>query len=329
MTIDSSSFVASDGTEIAVHRWLPDTAPRLSADTAPKAIVQISHGMAEYAMRYDRFARDLVSHGYAVYAADHRGHGQTAGTLAKLGWLADKNGFERVMDDQAEISRMIEGRHPGAGIILFGHSFGSFVAQMYIERHGELLRGCVLSGTRGPDPALVFGGRAMARLVAALVGKKTRSPFLTKLSFGACSARIPEAQSPNAWLSRDVEEVEKYDASPWSGFTCTAGFYRDMLDGLSAIHAPKAFTSIPKELPVLIVSGTEDPIGKYGQTVRRLYDAYLKNGMDSVRLLFNEGGRHESLNETNRDEITAKIIDWMDDTIAKGRPTPLTEQAKL
>ena len=85
MTIDSSSFVASDGTEIAVHRWLPDTAPRLSADTAPKAIVQISHGMAEYAMRYDRFARALVSHGYAVYAADHRGHGQTAGTLAKLG----------------------------------------------------------------------------------------------------------------------------------------------------------------------------------------------------------------------------------------------------
>jgi len=321
MTIDTSTFVASDGIDIAVHRWLPETAPR--------AIVQISHGMAEYAMRYERFATALVERGYAVYAADHRGHGQTAGTLAKLGWLADSHGFERVMEDQVEITRMIAERHPGAGIVLFSHSFGSFVAQMYMERHGEMLRGCVLSGTRGPDPALVFGGRAMAYCIAALIGKKTRSPFLTSLSFGACNARIPHAESPNAWLSRDADEVEKYDASPWMGFTCTAGFYCDMLDGLSAIHAPKGLRSIPKELPVLIVSGTEDPISKYSQTVRKLHDLYRQNGMSQVQLMMNEGGRHESLNETNRDEITSRIIDWIDATIAGKAPTPLTEQAKL
>jgi alpha-beta hydrolase superfamily lysophospholipase len=321
MTIDTSTFVATDGVEIAVHRWLPDA--------APKAIVQISHGMAEYARRYERFAEALVERGYAVYGADHRGHGQTAGTLAKLGWLADHHGFERVMEDQAEISGMIAERHPGVGIILFSHSFGSFLAQMYMERHGELIQGCVLSGTRGPDPALVFGGHAMTYLIAACIGKKKRSPFLTKLSFGACNARIPHAESPNAWLSRDAEEVEKYDASPWTGFTCTAGFYRDMLDGLSAIHASKALRSIPKKLPVLIVSGTEDPIGKYGKTVRKLHDLYLGHGMENVRLLFNEGGRHESLNETNRDEITASIIDWMDKVISGESTTPLTEQAKL
>ncbi|HNY21315.1 MAG TPA: alpha/beta hydrolase, partial [Treponemataceae bacterium] len=172
-------------------------------------------------------------------------------------------------------------------------------------------------------------GRAMAHVVAAFVGKKKRSSLLTKLSFGGCNARIPDAESPNAWLSRDAEEVEKYDASPWTGFTCTAGFYCDMLDGLSAIHAPKALRSIPKELPVLIVSGTEDPLGQYGQTTRNLHDLYPKNGMSKVQLMMNVGGRHESLNETNRDEMTERIIDWMDATIAEGSPTPLTEHANL
>jgi alpha-beta hydrolase superfamily lysophospholipase len=303
MTTDTITLTASDGTPIVIHRWAPQT--------APVAIIQISHGMAEYAMRYDRFAAALVGKGYIVWAADHRGHGETAGSLDKLGYLADKNGFSRVMEDQHEITLMIRKEYPGIPVILFAHSFGSFIAQHYIETYGDILAGCVLSGTRGPDPAIVVGGKIVTRLVALFRGKKKRSPFLTNLVFGANNAHIPDAKSANAWLSRDAEEVEKYDVSPWCGFTCTAGFYCDMMDGLSRIHSAKNLGKIPKNLPILLVAGTEDPISSYGKTVKKLASIYTSIGLAKVSTRFNDGGRHESLNETNRDEVTRDILDWM------------------
>lgn len=303
MTRDSILLAASDGTKIVVHRWLPDG--------KPAGIIQISHGMAEYAMRYDRFAEAALLENYAVYAADHRGHGETAGSLEKLGYLADRKGFDRVMEDQHELTEEIKKTWPKVPVVLFAHSFGSFIAQMYIEKYGEGLAGCVLSGTRGPDPATVFGGKLLANIICLFGGKKKPSPFLTQLSFGAYNKRIPDAQSPNAWLSRDPAEVEKYDASPWTGFTCTAGFYRDLMSGLSRIHKPQAMDLIPKNLPIFILSGTDDPVSLYGKTVQSLAGIYKGIGIKNVKLTLYEGGRHENLNETNRDEVTRDIIGWV------------------
>ncbi len=303
MKTDSFSLTASDGVAITVHRWLPDG--------KPVGVLQISHGMAEFAMRYDRFADEAVKAGMAVFAADHRGHGETAGTLDRLGYLADRDGFERVMEDQHELTVHIQGQYPGLPSVLFGHSFGSFVAQMYIERYGKLLDGCVLSGTRGPDPLTVSGGRLMAGLICLLRGKKRPSPFLTALSFGSYNARIPDAKSPNSWLSRDEGEVERYDASPWTGFVCTSGFYRDLMHGLSVIHKPASIRAIPKDLPVLIMSGTDDPVGAYGKTVARLADLYRSAGMERVSLKLYKGGRHEMLNEINRADVAADVLAWI------------------
>ena len=311
MTRDSIFLAASDGTNIVVHRWLPDG--------KPAGIIQISHGMAEYAMRYDRFAEAALLENYAVYAADHRGHGETAGSLEKLGYLADRKGFDRVVEDQYELTEEIKKALPKTPVVLFGHSFGSFIAQMYLEKYGSELAGCILSGTRGPDPSTVFGGKLLANVICLFGGKEKPSPFLTQLSFGAYNKRIPDAQSPNAWLSRDPGEVEKYDASPWTGFVCTAGFYRDLMSGLSRIHKPAAMDLIPKNLPIFILSGTDDPVSQYGKTVQTLAGIYKGIGIKNVKLTLYEGGRHENLNETNREEVTRDILGWVRSVISAAR----------
>lgn len=309
------SFIleASDGIPITVHVWEP------GKQVLPRGVIQISHGMAEFALRYDSFALQAAVQGYLVYAADHRGHGQTAGSLNKLGHLADKDGFTRVMNDQRELAVEIGKRHPEFPRILFGHSFGSFIAQMLIERHGNLFTGCILSGTRGPDPVLVFSGRLLARIVSLLTGKRTPSRFLTRASFGSYNARIPDAKSPNSWLSRDTAVVEDYDVSPWCGFPCTPGFYRDLMDGLSVIHKPWAIAGIPASLHVLILSGSCDPVGSYGKTVTRLAELYRNAGVLDVSLVIYEGGRHEMLNETNRGEVSGAILAWVDRVTGKNR----------
>jgi len=303
MTNDTFLLTASDGIKVTVHRWM--------SEAKPSAVILLSHGMAEYAMRYDRFAEAAVKTGYAVYAPDHRGHGETAGSLDKLGYLADHEGFERVLDDLHELTLYINKQHPETPIILLGHSFGSFVSQMYLEKFGDLLAACVLSGTTGPNPVLVTVGRLAANLVAFLGGKKKPSAFLTNLSFGSYNKRIPGATSPNSWLSRDKEEVDKYDASPWAGFTCTAGFYKDLTHGLSFIHRQAAYDWIPRDLPIFLVSGDCDPVGSYGKTVRKLADIYRAQGLSRVKLTLYPGARHEILNETNRDEVTADILGWI------------------
>lgn len=303
MVKESFFLTASDGVGIAVHRWVPDG--------KPVALLQISHGMAEFAMRYDHLAEAAVKTGMAVFAADHRGHGETAKNLDRLGYLADKNGFVRVLEDQRELSLSIQDQYPGVPLFLFGHSFGSFIAQLYIERYGALLSGCILSGTRGPDPLTVAGGGLMAGLVCLFRGKKRPSVFLTGLSFGSYNARIPGAKSPNSWLSRDEVEVDRYDTSPWSGFTCTAGFYRDLMHGLSLIHRKRAIRSIPPDLPILIMSGSDDPVGAYGKTVSKLAEIYRNAGLRHVSLKLYEGGRHEMLNETNRAEVISDILAWI------------------
>ena len=308
--MDAETFylTASDNQQIAVHRWLPLTKPR--------GIILISHGMAEYARRYNRFAEAALALGFGVYAPDHRGHGETAGSLLKLGYLADKNGFVRVMEDLHELTLEIQSKHPDTAIILLGHSFGSFVSQMYIENYGNLLSGCVLSGTRGPDPLLVFGGKIAANVVAFCCGKKKQSPFLTQLSFGTYNNRISNPGSPNSWLSRDTAEVEQYDVSPWAGFTCTAGFFQDLTTGLSCIHKNEALNGIPKNLPVFIICGAEDPVGQYGKTVKKLADILTGKGIKDLAIKIYAGSRHELLNEINRDEVTDDVLDWISGCIA-------------
>ncbi len=294
----------SDGETVVCHVWIPES--------EATAAILISHGMGEYAGRYERFARAATERGYAVFAPDHRGHGETAGSPDRFGYLADGDGFSRVRDDLAEIADRIETRFPGMALMLLGHSFGSLVAQHFIETYGARLRACVLSGTRGPNRAESFFGHLAAVAVSRAVGRRTPSPLLDRLAFGANNSRFPDRKSEGAWLSRDEEEVRKYEESPLTGFVCAAGFYEDLTAGLMKIHAPAALARIPRDLPVLLASGSDDPVGGYGKTVSDLARRYRAMGMEDVTLSLYPGARHEILNETNRDEVTADILGWLD-----------------
>ncbi|MGI5172093.1 alpha/beta hydrolase [Treponema sp. OMZ 840] len=301
-----SDFVAmDDGARLALHTWIPEIGIRY--------VVVISHGMAEYALRYDRFARFLAENGIAVYAHDHRGHGKTAVCEDDLGFLAEKDGFQRVVSDLRRIIQKSRLDFPQAKIILFGHSFGSFVAQSFIEQFSNEIDACILSGTAGPRLALSIAGNRIAAAVKCFKGSRYRSKFLDKLSFSSYLDRIPESEknSPFAWLSRDKDQVKKYEADPLCGFLCTAGFFYDLTAGLSRIHRKKNMAGIRGDLPVFLFAGTADPVGGYTKTIRALAAVYRKNGIQDVSEKYYEDGRHEMLNELNYDEVYADIFSWI------------------
>lgn len=293
-------------TSLYVYGWLPDDDGRPA-----KAVVQIAHGMAETAARYERFAAALTARGYAVYAGDHRGHGRTAGRPEAVG-DPGPDSFDRMTDDLVAVTERIAERHPGAPIVLFGHSMGSFVAQQYMYRHPGKLAGVILSGSDGPKGPELGLGLLLARLEAQWRGDRHRSRLLNALTFGGYNRRFRPVRTAFDWLSRDPEEVDRYIADPYCGGVFTAGFFRDFFAGLRDIHKPEHLRRIPRELPILIVSGDNDPVGRFGAGVRQLADLYRQLGFSRVRCKLYPGGRHELLNETNREEVTDDVLQWLD-----------------
>jgi alpha-beta hydrolase superfamily lysophospholipase len=199
---------------------------------AIKGAVQIAHGMAEHAGRYERFADALTKAGYAVYANDHRGHGKTAGSQKEVGYFADENGWEKVVDDMHTLTGIIKKECPKKPFFLFGHSMGSFLSRHYSMLYAKELTGLVLSGTGGDPGALGKIGLFIATIEAKLKGKKAKSEMMNKLSFGAFNGAFKPNRTDYDWLSRDNAEVDKYISDPWCGAVFTAGFFCDLLGGI-------------------------------------------------------------------------------------------------
>lgn len=307
MQYSIEKITMTDGAQNVLHCWIPEGEAR--------AVVLLSHGMAEHASRYAAFAEFLCGYGIALYAEDHRGHGETALLAAKagtgkLGYLADKDGFFRVADDIHEEALLLRGRYPDKKLFLFGHSFGSFISQCFIEKYGTDIDGVVLCGTAGPRRATSAFARAMAQLMG-VCGRKTVLPLMDKLVFGSYNARIRPQRTPVDWVSSDPASVDAYVADPWCGFTCTVGFFQDMFSGLCFIHARKNLARIPAALPVLLIAGTDDPVGSYGRTVQALADVYRSNGIADVQLKLYDGDRHELLNERDRAQVQDDVLAWL------------------
>jgi alpha-beta hydrolase superfamily lysophospholipase len=303
MKAKTFTLKGKDGAKVYVYAWLPDS--------KPAAAVQISHGMAEHAARYERFAEALTQAGFAVYANDQRGHGKTAGSLEKVGWIAEKDGLDLVIDDLHRLSDAIRKEQPGVPLFLFGHSMGSFLSRDYISRWGKDLAGVVLSGTGGNPGLLGKIGYLVALVEKTLKGSKAKSPLLTSLSFGAYNKPFKPNRTEFDWLSRDNAEVDKYVADPYCGGVFSTGFWADFLKGLGALYRPDYLPKIPKNLPVYLFSGEKDPVGNNTKGVKEVYDSYKKAGLTDVTLKFYPDGRHEMLNEINRKEVFKDVIDWL------------------
>lgn len=295
-----------DQTELFVRLWAKTEHPR--------AVLQIAHGMAEHSGRYARFARALNRRDIVVSAADHRGHGHTGERAGLMGYFAPENGFERVVDDQHALNLWLQREFEGLPVFLLGHSMGSFLARRYIQMYGDTIQAVIILGSAA-DPGL--SGR-LGRLAARIQMRKdpTRpSKFLDRLSFGAYNRGISKPSTKFDWLSRDQKEVQKYEQDPFCGFVCSPGFFYDLLSGLSQIHDPALSAAIPKDLPMLVMSGGADPVGKMGKGVEQFVEQYRKLGLTAIKTVIYPESRHELLNESNRAEVTEDILLWLEEQI--------------
>lgn len=274
---------ATDGAPIPVLRW--------RADGTPRAVLQIAHGMGEHAGRYAHVARALAATGVEVWASDHRGHGEVARTAGRLGAFGP-GGFAAVVDDLAVVTRALRAQVPGTAVILLGHSMGSFAAQRYLTLHGDLVDGVALSGTAALD----------LRQTA-----QTRGPF--KLQ--DYNAAFEPARTPFDWLSRDAAMVDAYVADPLCGFTVSDASRRSMLEVTMAAYAPDALARIPRGLALNLFTGSEDPVNGNLRWFFPLAERYLAAGIANVSVHVYGQGRHEMLNETNRDEVIANLRAWI------------------
>lgn len=312
--------------------WLnsTDTAPlfvnRWYAAQPPKAVLMVAHGMAEHSGRYGRLAEALVAAGFEVYAHDQRGHGKTA-EHGLLGQYAESNGWDLVVNDLARLNHHIRQQHPHAPIFLLGHSMGSYISQAYLMKHSCSLQGAILSGSNYQPEALYRAAHLLACFERWRQGPQGRSALLEFASFGSFNKRFKPNRSNFDWLSRDPDEVDKYVNDPLCGFRCVNQLWIDLLGGLQQITPVENLAQIDNQLPLLVIGGECDPVSD-GKRQRDLAEALRRAGNQQVQLKLYPDARHELLNESNRDEVTAFIIDWLQQALSHPRqPRPQTQES--
>lgn len=273
----------------------------------PRAVLVIAHGMAEHSARYGPFASYLAENGYAVYMNDHAGHGKSAQVK---GHFADKDGWENVVTDLKTLMDEAAGEHPQLPLFLMGHSMGSFLSRSFLTRYGEQLSGCVLCGTMGINPA-AGAGRAIAALQCRVLGPRSRGKLLNKIAFGSFNKRIEHPVNDFAWLSADEENCKTYAADPDCGFEFTAAGYRDLFTGVQEISSEKWAAAVPRNVPVFLIAGAEDPVGNYGKGPAQVADMLKAAGVSQVELKLYPGLRHEILNEQGKEQVYEDVLAWL------------------
>jgi alpha-beta hydrolase superfamily lysophospholipase len=301
----------ADGARLAVHRW--DGKP------APVAVLAVVHGMGEYGERYAPFARFMADRGVTVYAPDLRGHGRTAESDGAVpGHFADKDGWSLIVGDIGRLIAFIRSEHPGLPVFLFGHSMGSLLSRAFMHRSGCRLAGAIHSAASKPQGALARLGLLLANLEIRRTGPRGYSALLAKLLTGNFNRRISPVRTPFDWLSRDGSEVDNYIADGRIIKSFTAAFYRDMIAGALLAGRKACMAGTPKQLPLLFVSGGQDPLGGYGRGIRKTVRAYGKAGMRDVTLIVYPDARHELFQELERDKTMEDIWRWMSSRITAG-----------
>ncbi|MEW9501210.1 alpha/beta hydrolase [Jeotgalibacillus marinus] len=304
--MDQSFFCASDGMEIYVRKWF-------AKDGKAKGVVQLSHGMVEHIERYEEFAQFLTTKGFLVVGHDQRGHGQTALRNGTRGYLGDGDGFQRLVDDVKEINDSIH-RDYSLPVFLLGHSMGSFVARRFIQLHDNQIDGVMLSGTGGPKGLLGEVGKIVAKGVSMWNSPLAPGYLLSKLTFGPFNKGFAPSKTDFDWLCRDENEVDCYLHDPMCGFACTNKFYVDLFNGISIIHKKNEIKKMDPTLPIMLLSGSADPVGTEGNGVFAVAKLYKKAGMKDVEVHLYEDCRHEILKETNRqvvfNDILSKLNEW-------------------
>ena len=305
-------YPSVDGkTQIHAIRWEPEG--------EPKAILQIIHGMVEFIDRYDDFARYLTEHGYLVTGEDHLGHGASVQSDEYHGYFG-KDGNEWVIADIHQLRIMMHEEFPDLPYLMLGHSMGSFLVRQYItekeSRYAEGLSGVIVMGTGWQPGAVLAAGKAVARMLGInKVGKRAKA--IDVLSFGSYLKKIKDPRTTSDWLTRDEKIVDWYRAQPWCTFYFTPNGYYHMFRGMQKAHDIKRMHSLPAGLPILFASGAEDPVGNWGEGVRKAFMVYTDNTDCEVSIRLYDDDRHEILNELDRDKVYADMLEFLDYCLEK------------
>ena len=284
-------------------------------DVEPRAIVQIIHGIAEYIDRYDEFMSFLADNGIIAVGTDHLGHGKSIESEEQTGFFAYDNGWDYAVRDEEVLRLAMHENYPELPIIVFGHSMGSFMARTLLIRYPDAFNAAIISGTGNQGAPLVNGGLFMGNLVTGLKGAHHYSKFLNNLAFGSYNKIYDNPKTEYDWLSRDEATVQKYIDDPLCGLIPSCSLFRDMMTGVKFITNKKNLTAMNKDMPVYFMSGDMDPVGECGKGVQKAYNNFLEAGMKDVSIKLYPGGRHEMLNEINKDEVYTDILAWLDSKI--------------
>lgn len=292
------TFPSSDGVhQIHAILWLPDG--------EPKGVVQLVHGICEYALRYDHFARFLTGHGFAVAGHDHLGHGLTAKGPEEYGYFND---WWALVKDVYALRETVGRLIPNVPYFLLGHSMGSFVTRTYLIDYPGTLAGAILSGT-GQEPALTV---AAGKLLTGLGNPHKVNKLFYNLSIGAYNKQFAPSRTPADWICRDPAVVDAYLADPLCNFQTTAGMNHAMMTGLQYVAKKKNLAKMDRGTPVYFFAGDADPVGANGRGVEKVARWFSEAGVKDVTVKLYPGGRHEMLNETNREEVYADSLVWLE-----------------
>mgnify|MGYP001159623799 CR=1 FL=1 len=296
-------YQSPTGSKINLYSLLPLNEAR--------AVIHITHGMAEHSFRYSRFAFQLGAAGFAVFAHDLRGHGQTIADDSPQGVFAKSDGFNIVLKDQNEIVNLIRKRLPNRPVICFGHSLGSIINLNFVLKYPDQVDALACWNSGVETGLLPRASRTILAIEGFFRNQNLPSLIAWKLSFEAWNSKFKPNRTKSDWLSRDENEVNLYINDPYCGFEVSISMWRDVLDGVFYAGNKKNLQKLPKELPVHIIGGAEDPCTLKGSDMEKLAIKLQNIGLSDVTCSILKGTRHESLNEINRDQTTEQFIKWL------------------
>lgn len=302
------SLKSPSGAKLAIY-FMPASK---NTNSPAKGIIQINHGMAEHAKRYERFAAKLSKAGYHVYAHDHRGHGKTQAPDARLGIFAQRNGFTKVISDVEAVHEHIKTNHPKLPVAVLGHSMGSVITQNFLIKNSDTVSAALLLNTGAEGGPLLALFRTIIKIAIALKGSDVPALLAERLTFADWNKKFAPNRTNLDWLSRDEAEVDKYIKDPLCGFTVSNGLWRDVTDGIKISASNSNLSKIRNDLPLYLIGGAADPCTENGKHMKNLHDRFIATGNQNTTLSILPDTRHESLNEINREEVTKDIIQWLD-----------------